>query len=166
MDLETVTIDEIDREILQILQEDARTANAEIARRIGMAPSAIHERIRKLEERGVILGYSAQVHPKALGLGLLAFMFVRANEQIGAPETAEGLAEIPEVLEVHHITGEDCFLVKVRAADTDALGALMKRRLGAIRTIQSTRTTIVLGTVKESTRLSTTPATPAGVNHG
>jgi Lrp/AsnC family leucine-responsive transcriptional regulator len=161
--LDFAIIDDVDRAILTILQEDARTANAEIARRIGMAPSAIHERIRKLEERGVILGYSAQVHPKALGAGLLAFIFVHANEKGGAPQTAKALAEIPEVLEVHHVAGEDCFLVKARATDTDALGELLKKRLGAIRTIDSTRTTIVLGTVKESTRL---PAPPAGDTRG
>jgi Lrp/AsnC family leucine-responsive transcriptional regulator len=146
-------IDAIDAIILNILQTNARTSNAEIARQVDLAPSAVFERIRKLEERGVIQGYTAQIHPKAIGLPLLAFIFVRADEKPGAEKTAHRVAEIPEVLEVHHVAGEDCFLVKVRAADTDALHKLLSERLGRIETITSTRTTIVLETVKESSGL-------------
>lgn len=146
-------IDEIDATMLNILQANARTSNAEIARQVDLAPSAVFERIRKLEERGVIEGYSARIHPKAIGLPLLAFIFVRADEKPGAERTARRVADIPEVLEVHHVAGEDCFLVKVRAADTDALHKLLSERLGLIETITSTRTTIVLETVKESSAL-------------
>lgn len=142
-------LDATDRELLRLLQENARTANAELARRVGMAPSAVLERVRKLEERGVIRGYAARIEPRALGLGLTAFLFVRAEERVGAPETAELLAALPEVLEVHHVAGEDCFLVKVRVEDTEALGRLLRERVGSIPTVRSTRTTIVLGTVKE-----------------
>ena len=115
------TIDGIDAEIARILQENARTSNAEIARQVGLAPSAVFERIRKLEERGAVRGFHADVDPHAVGLPLLAFIFVRSNERAGGVGTAERLARIPEVLEVHHIAGEDCFLVKLRAADTEAL---------------------------------------------
>src|SRR5581483_3409711 len=139
-------IDDIDRQILNILQYDARTPNAEIARQVGMAPSAVLERIRKLEEHGVITAYTARIDPGTVGLGLLAFVFVRANEGVGAQNTERALARIPAVLEVHHIAGEDCFLVKIRAANTEALGQLLRERIGAIPTIQSTRTTIVLST--------------------
>jgi len=146
-------LDAVDANILTILQGSARTSNAEIARQLGMAPSAILERIRKLEARGIIAGYEAQLDPQALGLELLAFVFVRATETPGEPVTGQALAEIPEVMEVHHVAGEDCYLVKVRAAGTDELGKLLRYRFGAIRTVVSTRTTIVLGTVKESGRL-------------
>ena len=146
-------IDETDRQILDILQKDARTSNAEIARRVGMAPSAVFERIRKLEERGVITGYTARLDPQALGLGLLAFVFVRSDEKLGAPETEARLAEIPEAQEVHHIAGEDCFLVKVRVPDTESLGRLLRERFGAIATVRSTKTTIVLQTIKETVDL-------------
>jgi Lrp/AsnC family transcriptional regulator, leucine-responsive regulatory protein len=141
-------IDDIDRRILNILQNNARTPNARIARELGMAPSAILERIRKLEERGVIEGYGARVNPEKMGLALTAFVFVRADERAGAPGTAERLAEIAEVEEVHHVAGEDCFLAKVRVEGTRALGELLQRRIGAIETIRSTRSTIVLDTVK------------------
>ena|SRR5215468_610928 len=143
-------IDYTDATILNILQENARTSNAEIARQVGLAPSAVFERIRKLEERGVIRGYHAAVNPKAVGVGQLAFTFVRANDRPGGVGTAARLAKIPQVLEVHHVAGEDCFLVKVRAADAEALGRLLREELGSIETITSTRTTIVLEVVKES----------------
>ena len=146
-------IDEIDWQILSILQENARNSNAEIARQVGMAPSAIFERLRKLEERGIIAEYTLRLNPRALGLGLLAFIFVRADERVGSNETAAVLAKIPEVQEVHHIAGEDCYLVKVRAADTEDLGRLLRERFGSIKSVRSTRTTIVLNTVKETVKL-------------
>ena len=158
-------IDRIDGEILKILQSNARTSNAEIARQVDLAPSAVFERIRKLEERGVIEGYGARVNPKATGLPLLAFVFVRADDK-HADETAGRVAAIPEVLEVHDVAGEDCLLVKVRAADTEALGRLLRERLGSIDSITSTRTTIVLETVKESSALpieSDAPPLPESV---
>src|SRR5262245_16739489 len=154
-------IDGIDAEILKILQGNARTSNAEIARQVGLAASAVFERIRKLEERGVIEGYSARVNPKVVELPLLAFIFVRADDR-RADETAAQVAAIPGVLEVHDVAGEDCLLVKVRAADTEALGRLLRDRFGRIDSITSTRTTIVLETVKESAELPIAVA-PAGV---
>ncbi len=149
----TTPLDETDRQILALLQENARTSNAEIARQVGMAPSAVLERIRKLEDRGVIEGYTTRLSARTLGLGLTAFLFVRAEERIGAPETGELLAALPEVQEVHHVAGEDCYLVKEKVADTEALGRLLREAVGAMPTVRSTRTTIVLGTVKERTEL-------------
>jgi Lrp/AsnC family leucine-responsive transcriptional regulator len=149
-------IDVLDRKILNILQENARTSNAEIARQVGLAPSAVFERIRKLEEKRVIRGYRADINPKVIGLAQLAFTFVRSNDRPGGVETGEKLAEIPEILEVHHVAGEDCFLIKARARDAEALGRLLRERLGAVATISSTRTTIVLETVKETAALPLT----------
>ena len=153
-------IDEIDAQILLILQKNARVSNAEIARQVGLAASAVFERIRKLEERGVIRGYGALVDPKALDLGQLAFMFIRTNDRPGAHETAARLVKIPEILELHHVAGEDCYLAKVRVRDAEALGRLLRARLGRISTIASTRTTMVLDTVKESTELPLPSAAP------
>ena len=145
-------LDSVDLRILDILQADARTPNAEIARRIGMAPSAVLERIRKLEKRGVILGYHARVNPKALDLGLTCFTFVRTEEPVGSVESGQDLSAIPEVLEVHHTAGQDCYLLKVRVADTEHLSRLLKR-FGRVHEVRDTRTTIVLTTVKETTGL-------------
>jgi Lrp/AsnC family transcriptional regulator, leucine-responsive regulatory protein len=147
-------IDEIDKQILKILQQNARTPNAEIARQVGLVPSAILERIRKLEERGVIQGYGVRLNGRALGLGLLAFVLVRTDELAGESVAASALCVMPEVLEVHHIAGEDCFLVKVRTADTESLGRLLREQIGAIESVRSTRTTIVLHTTKETEAIS------------
>lgn len=155
-------IDSTDLQILDILQHDARTSNAEIARQVGMAPSATFERLRKLEERGVITGYGVQIAPESVGLGLLAFVHVRADEGISASNTERALAGIPEVEELHHVAGEDCFLLKVRAADTAALARLLRERIGAIPTVHSTRTTIVLQTVKDGAPLPLNAPEPAG----
>jgi Lrp/AsnC family leucine-responsive transcriptional regulator len=146
-------IDEMDRRILSLLQQDARLPNAEIARRVGMAPSATLERLRKLEERGVIMGYEVRLDPRKIGLGLTAFIYVRTQDKHGEPEAGERLSQNPNVLEVHHIAGEDCFLVKVRAIDTEDLGRLLRTEIGNLPGVVSTRTTIVLGTVKESVRI-------------
>lgn len=146
-------LDATDLKILPLLQENARISNAEIARQLGMAPSAIFERIKKLEQKRVITGYEVRLRPKALGLGLLCFVFVRSEEQTGAVDTGERLTAIPEVLEVHHVAGEDCYLVKCRAADTDDFARILKERFGAIPTIRSTRTIIVLGSLKETGQL-------------
>ncbi len=146
-------IDEIDRQILLIVQETARTNNAEIARRVGMAPSAVLERVRKLESRGIVEGYSARLSPRAIGLGLLAFVYVKTDETMAEMSTGERLAALPEVQEVHHVAGEDCYLIKVRSASTEALGRLLREQLGQMRSVVSTRSTIVLETLKESGHL-------------
>jgi Lrp/AsnC family leucine-responsive transcriptional regulator len=118
-----------------------------------MAPSATLERLRKLEERGVIQGYEVRLDQRKLGLGLTAFIFVKANDKQGEIDTGERLRQHPNVLEVHHIAGEDCFLLKVRATDTDDLGRMLRSELSSLPGVTSTRTTIVLGTLKESARI-------------
>lgn len=157
-------MNEIDLKIANILQMNARTSNAEIARQVGLVPSAVLERVRKLEERGIIRGYKAQIDARSVGLGLLAFVMVRTDDLCGESEAAVELSKIPEVLELHHVAGEDCFLVKVRAADTEALGELLRDRIGAIKSVRSTRTTIVLRTAKETTELPVGGAGQEGEN--
>ncbi len=144
-------IGDIDVKILNIIQKDARISNAEIARQVGLAPSAVLERVRKLEERGVIQGYAAEIDAAQVGLGLTAFVFVRTSDRCGGTDTV--LAKIPEVLEVHDVAGEDCYLLKVRAKNTEELGKLLREKLGMLPEVLSTRTTVVLQTVKETTAL-------------
>jgi Lrp/AsnC family leucine-responsive transcriptional regulator len=148
----TQAVDSVDLQIIAHLQANARNTQADIARAVGLAPSGVLERIRKLEARGVITGYTAHVDPKVLGLGMLAFVAVRADE-VDDQRIARELAATPEVLEVHDVAGDDCFLVKVRARDAEHLGQLLRTRIGRIAGVRSTRTTIVLETVKESSRL-------------
>jgi Lrp/AsnC family leucine-responsive transcriptional regulator len=147
-------IDETDATILELLQENARISQADVARVVGLAPSAVQERIRKLEGRGVIQGYSALVDPRAVDQPMLAFVAVRTEEALGEDSVARALAQCPEVLELHHVAGDDCYLLKVRARDAEHIGQLLRHRFGRIPGVRSTRTTIVLETVKETPRLS------------
>ncbi len=149
-------LDDIDLQIVTILQENGRIPAAEVARRVGMAPSAVFERIRKLEERKVVQSYAANLDPNALGLSLLAFIFVNLVEDIGDDAPGRQLADIPGVQEVHHVAGEDSYLVKVRAKDPESLGRLLREHFGKIRQVRSTRTTIVLETIKNSNTLPLT----------
>lgn len=141
--------DDIDRRILQLLQQDARIANAAIARDVGLAASAVFQRIRKLEESGVIRGYHAHLDPAAVDKRLLAFIAVQTGEGARAKETGAMLADIPEVLEVHRVVGQDCFFLKVRVRDAQALGALLDEQIQQLPPVASTRTTIVLSTAKD-----------------
>lgn len=143
-------IDDTDRSILALLQQDARMANAEIARRVGLAPSAIFQRIRKLEENGVIQGYTARINPRALGYGLVAFVRVQTVPGATAPEVTAELEGIPEVSEIHRVIGEDCFFLKVRVRDPEALEELLDEGLQPLSSVASTKTTIVLSTAKET----------------
>lgn len=144
-------IDDIDREILNIIQQDARITNADIARQVNLAPSAVLERVRKLEDKGVIRGYSADIKPKELGFGLTVFVNVRTSEC--GSDAGKAISEIPEVLEVHDVAGEDCLLLKIRTKDTEELGKLLRERIKPIPTVLGTRTTVVLQTFKETTAL-------------
>jgi Lrp/AsnC family leucine-responsive transcriptional regulator len=146
-------IDETDAAIVALLQENARISQADVARAVGLAPSAVLERIRKLEGRGVIKGYAALVDPHALDQSMLAFIAVRSEQAPGDDSVSRALAACPEVLELHHVAGDDCYLLKVRARDAEHIGQLLRHRFGRIPGVRSTRTTIVLETVKETPRL-------------
>jgi Lrp/AsnC family leucine-responsive transcriptional regulator len=146
-------IDNIDHKILSLVQINARISNAEIARRLKMAPSGILERLRRLKERGIIKAYSTHLDPKALDFGLLAFVFIKTNEKRVKWDVGEIIAKIPEVLEVHDIAGEDCYVVKLRTKDTESLYRLLRDNFGSIDAIASTRTTIVLRSIKDTTEL-------------
>jgi Lrp/AsnC family transcriptional regulator, leucine-responsive regulatory protein len=144
-----IILDGVDLQILNIMQSSAKIPNVELARQLEMAPSAVLERVKKLEQKEVILGYSTRINPLAVQQRLLAFIFIKASDGMGSTETARMISEIPEVQEVHHIAGDDCFLIKIRTADSASLMNIMRTRLSGIPRIVSTRTTIVLETVKE-----------------
>ena len=129
-------------------------AQSEIAKAVGLAPSAVLERVRKLEARGAIRGYVALLDPHVVDQRMLAFVAVRTST-IGDEErvVAERLASIPEVLEVHFVAGDDCLLLKMRARDAEHIGELLRHQVGTVPGVRSTRTTIVLGSMKESPRL-------------
>ncbi len=144
-------IDETSLKILRILQEKARVPNVEVARQMGMAPSAVLERIRKMERQGIIDGYEVRLNPDRFNRRQIAFIRVRMNPaESGAGET---FASIPEIQEVHFITGEDCYLLKLRIADNEELGTILKEKIGQLPGVLSISTSTVLHTYKETTRL-------------
>jgi len=147
------TLDSTDLRILQLMQENARIPNVDMAKRLDMAPSAVLERVKKLEQKKVIRHYTTNIDPVAIEQKLLAIIFIKTNDGMGCSITGPALAKIPEVQEVHNIAGEDCYLVKVRVTDSASLIALMRNEFAKIPTIQSTKTTIVLETVKEEQKL-------------
>ena len=149
-----LVLDHIDLQILQLMQENSRISNVDMAKKLEMAPSAVLERVKKLEQKKVILHYTTGINPAAVGKRLLAYIFIRTNDGFGSSITGRELAKIPAVQEVHNIAGEDCYLVKVRTADSAELMALMRNDFAKIATIQSTKTTIVLETVKEEQKLT------------
>ena len=146
-------IDEVDAKILAILQENARTTQADIAKAVGLAPSAVLERIRKLEARGAITEYAARIDPHLANRALLAFVAVKTNEYGPEQPSAQALSKIAEVMEIHHVAGEDCFLLKVRAKDAEHLGQMLRMQIASVPGVTSTRTTIVLETLKETSRV-------------
>jgi Lrp/AsnC family transcriptional regulator, leucine-responsive regulatory protein len=146
-------MDEIDLKILCLLQNNARIPAAEIARSVGLGASAVHQRIRKLEEGGVIQGYEARLDARALGRDLVSFVRVQTGEGARADEITQALVSLDEVQEVHRVVGEDCFFVKVRVHDTRDLARLLDERIQRIPNVASTKTTIVLTTAKESRSL-------------
>lgn len=109
-----VTLDEADRRILTALQRNGRASYAELGRAVAMSPSAVTERVRRLEATGVLVGYTAVVDPERLGLTVLAFVRLRYPHGNYRPFHAL-LERTPEIVEAHHVTGEDCFVLKVSA---------------------------------------------------
>jgi Lrp/AsnC family leucine-responsive transcriptional regulator len=146
-------LDKTDLHILRLMQENARISNADLARELGMAPSGVLERVKKLEQKKVILQYTTRLNPVALQQKMLAFIFMKAADGPSCEETTLELAKIPEVQEVHHIAGEDCYLVKIRTYDSASLMHLLRNSISKIPNLLSTRTTIVLETVKEQQQL-------------
>lgn len=144
-------IDSIDKDILRYLQENARMTNVEIARRVGIAPSAVFKRIRRLEQDGIIMGYETRINNRAVDCGMSSFVLVATGEKPGSLDIGRKIAELPEVQEVHFAAGEFYYMLKVRTKDPDSHNELIKK-LGDIG-VKDCRTTLVLKTVKETLRL-------------
>lgn len=142
-------IDVKDKEILSLLLDDAAISKADIARRVGLAPSAVSERVRRLESDGVIQGYEVRLDAKALGKSLLAFVFVTDAKPSLGFDTAAALSTVTGLEELHKIAGDDCYLLKIRAAGTDELNHIIETQINTVQSVTRVRTTIVLNAVTE-----------------
>jgi len=129
-------LDDVNRRLLAELHENPRITMSALARRVQMSSPAVTERVQRMEQAGVIVGYRMEVNPAALGLPVTAFARIRpAAGQL--PKIAELAASLPEVTECHRITGEDCFLVKVHAPAIEDLEEVLDRFLLYGQTITS-----------------------------
>ncbi len=131
-----------DARILEVLQRDGRRPYADLGADVGMSGPSAHERVKKLEGRGVITGYAAIVDPRAIGYDVLAFSWITQAPGTAAHDLTEAFAAIPEIEECHHITGEADYLIKVRARDTRDLERVL-RRVQSTQDVFQTETDVV-----------------------
>jgi len=138
-------LDEIDLRLLDALQRGGRSTYAELGAHIGLRPPAVHERVKRLEARGLVTGYGARVDSRRLGLGLSAFVSVYTTSDVSYDDFHGAVAALPEVSEVHSVAGEESFVLKVVTRSTAHLDDFLSR-LKSVPGIARTKTTIVLST--------------------
>lgn len=140
-----VQISDTDARLLELLQADGRRSYADLGTDLGMAGPSAYERVKKLEGRGVIRGYSADVNPQALGLTVLAFTWVTQAPGTISTDLTPHFAEIPEIEECHYIAGEADYILKIRARDMEHLGTIV-RSVQTTQHVFSTETDVVFST--------------------
>jgi Lrp/AsnC family transcriptional regulator, leucine-responsive regulatory protein len=152
---DVVALDAVDAALLAALQQDGRASVAQLSKQVHMSPSAVTERLRRLEETGVITGYRASVDPERLGYGILAFLRLRYPSS-NYTALHKMLDETPEVLEAHHVTGDDCFILKIVATSMRHLEQVS----GRIGTMGSVTTSVAYSSPVVA-RPVTPPTVPA-----
>jgi Lrp/AsnC family leucine-responsive transcriptional regulator len=146
----------IDAEIIEALQRDGRCTQQEIATRVRLSQPAVAERIKKLEDRGVITGYVARVDPVKLGQDVTAFVGVAISHPKYFESFERRIGELGEVLEAHRVAGKESYILKVRTTNTRTLDHLLVRVLRTIPGVTRTETTVVLSSVKEDSFVQVT----------
>jgi Lrp/AsnC family transcriptional regulator, leucine-responsive regulatory protein len=142
-------MDVVDRRLLTELRGNARAGWAELGRLVGMSAPSVQERVRRLEERGVIAGYHARVSAPAIGLGVSALVDLYQRDDVETEQVVARLREIAEVEDCWYVAGDENFVVKVRAGDVAALDAVIAK-LRRVPGVARTRTTVVLATYWEA----------------
>ena len=151
-----MVLDSKDKHLLEELQANSRITNAELAKRIGLSPSSTLERVKKLEVSGFIEKYITLLNPRKAGYSCFTFVEVKLARHGETPveNFISSIALIPEVLECHHITGEADFLLKVVTKDIPAYEELILHQLSALTNVQTMKTSVVLSTFKNETKLT------------
>ena len=140
----TIEIDGIDKEILRNLMNDARTPVLEIARNLGISGTAVHQRLRKLEASGLIVGSKFVINPKLLGYTTMAFVGIYLDKAMRNPAAVKLLSDIPEVLECHYTTGNWSILAKILCKDNEHLMKVLNQKIQVIEGVSRTETFISL----------------------
>jgi Lrp/AsnC family leucine-responsive transcriptional regulator len=146
-------LDDTDRHILDLLQQDDRQSLATLGKHVGLAASSVNDRVRRLVERGAIQGFHARIAPEAIGLELLAFIFVGWSDPAAEAPFLKQISVASAVQECHHVTGEWNYLLKVRLANTRELEVFLNTVIKNVRGVQRTETLIVLSSAKETAAL-------------
>jgi Lrp/AsnC family transcriptional regulator, leucine-responsive regulatory protein len=147
-------MDAIDLRILEILQRDARVTQQDIARRVRLSQPSVADRIHKLEDRGIILGYVAKIDPAHLGKDITAFIGVGISHPKYFEQFGKKILAMADVLECHRVAGSDSYLLKVRTENTRSLDRLLVEQIRSIPGVYRTETTMVLSSIKEDLALS------------
>ena len=145
-------MEETDAEIVRLLARDGRTSYTDIARATGLSVSAVHSRVRRLEQRGVIRGYHADLDPEALDLALTAFVSIKPIDPAAPDDAPERLRDVAAIEACHSVAGDESYILKVRVASPAALEAVLQDIRAAANV--STRTTVVLSTPYEGRPLA------------
>src|SRR4051812_37159853 len=146
-------MDSIDHRLVDLLQRNGRATQLELSKGVGLSQPAVAERIRKLEERGIITGYAARIDAALLGLDITAFIGVGIEHPKFFENFTKKVKALDEVLECHRVAGEESYLLKVKTRNTRSLDRLLVEVLRTIPGVTRTHTTIVLAPIKEETHV-------------
>ncbi len=147
-----IKLDSIDRKILELLQTNSNITNAQLASEIGLSPAPTLERVKKLENSGIIKSYHAVVDHASIGLGVCTFVTVslKGHNKDNIDKFIKAISKIEEVVECHHVTGQADFIMKIVAPDIPAYQSLMLEKLSNIEVVDNMQSTVILSTFKDS----------------
>ena len=147
-----IKLDPIDRKILELLQTNSNITNAQLASEIGLSPAPTLERVKKLENSGVIKSYHAVVDQASIGLGVCTFVTVslKGHNKDNIDKFIKAISKIEDVIECHHVTGQADFILKIVASDIPAYQSLMLEKVSNIEVVDNMQSTVILSTFKDS----------------
>ncbi|MCG8386190.1 MAG: Lrp/AsnC family transcriptional regulator [Cytophagales bacterium] len=149
-------LDKTDRKILDILQSNAKITNAQLAQEIGLSPAPTLERVKKLENSGIIRSYHAKLDAETVGLGVNTFVMVslKGHNKDNIEKFVTSIDEIEEIIECHHVTGSSDFILKIISQDISTYQKLMMERVSNIDVVDNMQSMVILSTFKDSKVLS------------
>lgn len=147
-----IKLDGTDRKILDLLQSNSNVTNAQLAQEIGLSPAPTLERVKKLEQAGIIRSYHALIDPGSVGLGVSTFVMVslKGHNKENIDQFMSAISAIPEIVECHHVTGQADFILKIICADIPAYQRLMLEKVSNIDVVDNMQSMVILSTLKNS----------------